>query len=165
MKSIIAIALLSLCSMQTSAQETTQKATQETTTDAPKHLDFFGVSIEGNIDDFSKKMQPRFTLKKKNGGEQNFIFEGPIFGHNVYLQAYYTRKSRTPYRVVVSPKHLDLLAWQDSLVSKYGDPQATEQGLLWQRPEGIILYYTPEGYDTALIYLDNLGNAVFREEK
>lgn len=162
MKPIITIILLSLFTLQMRAQANVQETTKP---EAPQHLDFFGVSISGTIDDFSKAMQPRFTLKKKNGGEDHYIFHGAVFGHDMYIQAYYTRKSRTPFRVVVSPKHIDLLAWQDSLVSKYGEPQATEQGLLWQRPEGIILYYTPEGYDTALIYLDNLGNAAFREEK
>ena len=95
----------------------------------------------------------------------DYLFEGPMYGHNVYVQAYYTRKSRTPYRVVVSPKNIDLIAWQDSLVNTYGEGTQTEQGLLWQKPEGIILYYAPEGYDTALIYLDSQGNNAFREEK
>jgi len=138
---------------------------QSEKTDTIKHLDFQGVNIEGSIDTFKDNMQPRFVLKKRVGAENYYLFEGPMYGHNVYVQAYYTRKSRTPYRVVVSPKNIDLIAWQDSLVNTYGEGTQTEQGLLWQKPEGIILYYAPEGYDTALIYLDSQGNNAFREEK
>lgn len=161
MKKLAILGLLALLPFGAKAQNTDGNKAKE----APKHLNFMGVSISGSIDDFTSKMEPRYKLKKRVGADNYYIFEGPMFGHNVLLQTYYTRKSRTPYRVVVSPKIINTDQFKDSLIVKYGTPEQTEQGLLWQRPEGIILYYTPEGYDTAVIYLDNLGNAAYREEK
>ena len=156
-KKLFTLGLLTLCTLAAKAQ------TAEN--DSVKHLTFMGIPIEGSIDSFKDSMEPKYKLKRKVGSENYFLFEGPMFGHNVYIQAYYSRKTRTPYRVVVSPKHLSLEVWQDSLISTFGDPVRTEQGLLWQRPEGMILHYTPEGYDTALIFLDSKGNEAFREEK
>lgn len=129
------------------------------------HLKFRGIPIAGTIDDFSEKMQPRFTLKKKRGAENHFIFEGPIYGYNMLLQVYYTDKTRTAYRVVVSPKHMDIETLKDSLKHDFGEPEVTAQGSLWKTDEGIILHYTPEGYDTALIFLDAQGNQAYSEEK
>lgn len=130
-----------------------------------KHLDFLGISIEGEIDDFTQRMQPRFRLKKRVPRENYNIYEGTVFGHTTLVQANYTRKSRSVYRVLVTPKHINEVAWQDSLAAHYGEPVETPQGSLYQHPSGIILYYSPQGYDSALIYLDNQGNAIFKEEK
>lgn len=138
---------------------------QTTDSAEPKHLDFLGISIEGDIDDFNSRMQPRFKLKKRVGGENQYIYEGSMFGYNTYLQVNFTRKTRTVYRILVTPKNINTMAWQDSLYAHYGEPVETQQGPLWQKPEGMILYYTPQGYDTALIYLDALGNEAFKEEK
>lgn len=156
MKKILCLCLMALLGMSAKAQE------QD---DAKQHLDFFGVSIEGTIDSISNHLQPTFRLKKKNGAENNYIFEGPMFGHNVYVQAYYSRKSRTAYRMVVTPGNVSQEVWKDSLVQKYGDPAVTEQGLLWQRPGGMILYYAPEGYGSVVIYLDAKGNEAYIKEK
>lgn len=130
-----------------------------------QHLDFMGVSMEGNIDDFTQRMQPRFRFKKRVRGENQVIFEGSMFGYNVFARASYTRKTRTVYRMLITPKNINQIAWVDSLTARYGMPVETRQGLLFQRPGGMILYYTPEGYDTALIYLDAKGNEAFTEEK
>lgn len=157
MKKTITACLMAMLPMAMSAQ-----TTEET---ASKHLDFLGVSIEGNIDDFTKRMQPKFKLKKRVGGENYYIFEGPMFGYDVYAQVNYTRKSRTVYRVMVTPQNINTIAWQDSLVARYGQPLETPQGQLFQMPGGKILYYTPQGYDSAMIYLDSAGNGVFVEEK
>lgn len=129
------------------------------------NLLFQGVPMEGTIDQFTERLKPRYQLKRKMGGDHNFIFHGPVFGHDTYFQASYTRKSRTIYKVLVTPKNINEVAWLDSLVAHYGAPEDTPKGWLWQRPEGMILFYTPEGYDCALIYLDAKGNALFKEEK
>lgn len=129
------------------------------------HLDFLGVSIQGSIDDFIERMQPRFRVKKKVAGENQVIFEGPMFGYHVYAQASYTRKTRTVYRVLVTPKNINEVAWQDSINANYGEYVDTPQGQLYQPGGGMILYYAPEGYDSALIYLDYAGNEAFKEEK
>lgn len=157
MKKLLTICLMSLAALGARAQN------ESTATD--KHLDFLGVEIKGSIDDIKEKLEPNFKLKKRVGTENYYLFEGPMFGYNVPVQVSYTRKSRTIFRFTVTPKNINLLAWQDSLINKYGDPVQTEQGLLWQRPEGMILYYAPQGYETALIYLDAAGNAAYKEEK
>ncbi len=157
MKKLLCLCLFACLSVSINAQVATKEKSS--------HLSFLGIPIEGSIDDFSAKMQPRFTLKKKVGAENHFIFEGAMYGHNMLLQVYYTKKTRTTYRVVVSPKHINMEEFQDSLKHDFGTPNVTEQGLLWQKDEGIILHYTPEGYDTALIFLDAQGNQVFTKEK
>lgn len=156
MKKIICACMVALLPLGMQAQ------TKDVT---PTHLDFMGVPIGGSIDEFNDRIQPRFRLKKRVAGENQYIYEGPMFGYNTYIQVNFTRKSRTVYRVLVTPKGINQMAWEDSLHVRYGEPENTRQGQLWQRPEGMILYYTPEGYDSALIYLDALGNNAFKEEK
>ena len=144
-----------------SAQTTEQDDTAQT---APQHLSFQGVSIEGDITDFTSRMQPRYRMKKRVSGEY-CIFEGPVFGYTTYLQASYSRKSHTVYKVMVTPKAINQEAWLDSLQTHYGEPVETDKGLLWTRPEGKILFYMPQGYDPVLIYLDEIGVNAFVEEK
>ena len=151
MKKLIAAAILSATALIANAQE--------------EHLKFQGVPIEGNINQFTDNMQPRYKLKKKQGGEQRYIYEGPVYGYNCYLEASYSRKSRTVYKVMVTPKSINQSAWLDSLSTHYGEPIETDRGLLWAPDGGKILFYTPEGYDPVLIYLDSQGLQRFSEEK
>ncbi len=168
MKKILTLCLFGLLSCTMQAQLSDEaRARLEDEAGIKKHLDFFGISIEGNIDDVTDRMQKsgQWKLKRKQGSQNQYIFEGPLFGYNAYVQVAYTRKTRTVFRMTVTPQTNNLLVWQDSLTHRMGKGVLTEQGTLWQRPEGMILYYTPEGYDTTLIFLDAQGNAVFKEEK
>lgn len=167
-KHILAVfALLALVASQAKSQS---PATEPVVADSvsetvPEHLCFQDIPIAGSIDEFTELMKPRYQLKKKIGGDQYFIFYGSLFGYDTYLQVSYTRKSRTVYKVMATPKSINQQAWIDSLTALYGDPIYTDRGWVWQRPEGMIVYYTPEGYDSALIYLDYAGQEVFRKEK
>ncbi len=131
----------------------------------PQHLNFFGVPIEGNITNFTASMQPRYKLQKKKGDEGYYIYRGPVCGHEMYLKAEYSRKSRTVYKVTVTPQFIDQNAFLDSLTVRYGEPEATDKGYRWLSAAGEILLYTPQGYDPVLIYLDREGVASYREEQ
>lgn len=130
-----------------------------------QHLDFLGTPIEGNITDFTAKMRPRFPLQKRVGDERYYIYHGPVFGHNCYLKAEYSRKSRTVYKVTVTPKNIDQNALVDSLQLHYGQPEEMQGGYRWNREGGVVFLYMPQGYDPFLIYLDAQGVERFREEK
>lgn len=124
-----------------------------------------GVPIEGNITQFTKQMQPRYKLQKRVGGENYYIYKGPVCGHEMYLKADYSRKTRTVYKVTVTPKFIDQNAFLDSLTVRYGESERTEKGYRWAFEPGEIFLYTPEGYDPVLIYIDRQGTMVMREEK
>lgn len=129
-----------------------------------QHLDFMGYEMGINIDDFTKQMRQRFPLQKKVGGERYFIYNGTIYGHNVYFKADFTRKSRLVYRVTVTPKHIDQNALVDSLVVHYGEGEEMQGGYRWVQPGGFVFLYMPEGYDPTLIYLDAQAAAVLKQE-
>ncbi len=133
--------------------------------DSTLHLNFMNIPIQGDITDFTESMRPRYKLQKKVGDENYYIYRGPFYGHEVYMKAEYTRKSRTVYRVTVTPKHIDQNALLDSLVVHHGAPQETKTGYGWSTPEGIIMLQLPQGYDPIVMYIDRKGAAVFQEEK
>lgn len=157
---------LGMISMPTAAQTQPQASDTVSVNEAvPEHMMFEGVPMGITIDEFTERLKPRFQLKRKMGGDRNFIYQGYIFGHETYFQASYTRKSRIVYKVLVTPKNIDDVVWLDSLSHRYGEPVLTDKGYLWQRPEGMVLYYVPQGYETALFYVDSKGNAIFKEEE
>jgi len=128
-------------------------------------MEFMGIPIQGDINTFTDSMKPRYKLSKRVPDQQMFIYKGSVYGYNVYLQASYSRKSRTVYKVVVQPKNINEDAWLDSLVTHHGDYTPTEYGPLWDKPEGKILLYKLEGYDPVLMYMDKEGLTKFTEEK
>ncbi len=141
-------------------------ATMRAQTDSiPQHLSFFGIPIEGNITNFTTAMQPRYKLQKKKGDEQYYIYKGSVCGHEMYLKAEYSRKSRTVYRITVTPQFIDQNAFLDSLRVHYGEPDDTDKGYRWSSAEGEIFLYTRQGYDPVLIYLDREGVAAYQKEK
>ena len=121
--------------------------------------------MEGNITDFTASIRARYPLQKRVGGDRYYIYKGPVYGHNCYLKAEYSRKSKTVYRITVTPQHIDQNAMLDSLKFHYGEPEEVKGGYAWARPEGYIYFSIPEGYDPVLTYLDKEGVARFKEEK
>lgn len=130
-----------------------------------RHLDFQGVSMGISIEDFAEQLKPRFTVRRKMGGERQWILQGYIFGYDTYFQVDYSKKSRSVFRITAMPKNIHDVVWIDSLTTHYGSPLTTDMGLLWQRPEGTVLFRVLEGYDPALILLDKAGQAAWKEEK
>ncbi len=160
-KSLLALALLSFPCLATMGQEQDEAADSA----SAQHIEFMGVPIQGNITEFTKALQPRYRLQKKKGDEDYYIFKGPICGHDMYFRADYTRKSRTVYKVTVTPQYIDANAFLDSLTVRFGQPEDTGKGYRWTYPVGEILLYTPEGFDPVLIYLDVQGVLALKEEK
>lgn len=130
-----------------------------------QHLDFMGVPMGGTIADFTEQVRQRYPLQRKVGGERYYIYMGPVFGHNTYLKAEYSRKTKTVYKITVTPKSIDQTAYVDSLMAHYGEPIEVSNGYRWNQPGGTILLYTPQGYDPVLFYIDEEGVAKFKEEK
>ena len=130
-----------------------------------QHLDFMGYPIEGNITDFTAQVRQRFPVQKRVGGDRYYIYQGTVFGHNTYLKAEYSRKSRTVYKITVTPKQIDENAFLDSHFAHYGEALEVQGGYRWNRPGGTVFLYTPEGYDPVLMYFDEQGVATFRKEQ
>ena len=139
------------------------------TTAAPvvrEHILFEGVEVKGDIYEFSAAMQKRgFTLARRVGNENMFIFKGPVCGQTCYVQASYTRHTRTVYRLLAQPKHVDLNVYLDSLQTRYGPTyDETDRGYQWRLPNGGVLFVTPEGYDPTLVVMDALGVVAYKDE-
>ncbi len=131
-----------------------------------EHILFEGLEVKGDIYDFSAAIQKRgFTLSKRLGNENAYIFKGTVCGQSCYVQASYTKHSRTVYRLMVQPKHVDLNSYLDSLRVRYGQVfDETERGYQWMLPNGAVMFFTPEGYDPTLVVMDAIGVAAYKEE-
>jgi hypothetical protein len=130
-----------------------------------QNLDFLGVPMGGTIQDFTETVRQRFPLQKKVGGDHYYIYKGSIFGHETYFKAEYSRKTKTVYKITVTPQQIDQTAYLDSLVAHYGDPLEVNGGYRWNREGGTVFLYLPGGYDPVLMYFDTQGVATFKEEK
>ena len=152
------------------AQEPTDNATATpdtaSTKAATEHILFEGIEVKGDIYEFAAVMQKnRFTLSKRLGNEYAYIFKGTVCGQSCYVQASYSKHSRTVYRIMVQPKNVDLNAYLDSLRVRYGEPyDETERGYEWMLTNGAVMFFTPEGYDPTLVIMDAIGVAAFKEE-
>ncbi len=132
---------------------------------AQQHLSFLGHPMGITIEDFTSDIRQRFPLQKKVGGDRYYIFKGNVYGHDCYFKAEYTRKTRTVYKITVTPKQVEQNALIDSLVAHHGEALDVQGGYRWNVSGGTIFLYTPEGYDPVLMYFDERGVAMFREEK
>ena len=129
-----------------------------------QHLNFLGYDMGVTIDQFTKTIQQRFPLQKKIGGDRYYIFKGSVYGHDTYFKAEYTKKSRTVYKITVTPKQVDQNALADSLIAHHGEAIEVQSGMRWNIEGGTIFLYVPQGYDPVLMYFDEEGVAKFREE-
>ena len=130
-----------------------------------QNLSFMGYNMGVTIDEFTKNIQQHYPLQKKVGGDRYFIYKGSIYGHDTYFKAEYTKKSRRVYKITVTPMHIDQNAFADSLIAHHGEPIEVQNGMRWNVEGGTIFLYLPQGYDPVLMYFDEEGVAMFREEK
>ncbi len=160
--------LLTCISMQAQdvIGETTASADTAATAPATEHILFEGLEVKGDIYEFSAAIQKRgFTLSKRLGNENAYIFKGTVCGQSCYVQASYTKHTRTVYRIMAQPKHVDLNSYLDSLRVRYGEVyDETERGYQWMLPGGAVMFFTPEGYDPTLVVMDAIGVAAYKEE-
>jgi len=150
MKKILLFAFITLISMGTRAQE---------------HLDFLGYPMGIAIEDFTQNIRQRYPLQKKVGGDRYYIFRGNVYGHDCYFKAEYSRKTKTVYKITVTPKQVEQNGLIDSLVVHHGQALEVQGGYRWNVAGGTVFLYTPEGYDPVLMYFDEEGVKKFREEK
>lgn len=129
-----------------------------------QNLKFMDYPMGVSIYDFTEQVKQRYPLQKKVGGDYYYIFKGNVYGHDSYFKAEYSRKTKTVYKITVTPKQIDANALADSLVAHYGEALEVQSGYRWNIEGGTILLYLPEGYDPVLIYLDEQGVATFRKE-
>lgn len=167
MKKILFVMVLVCYAIGLQAQDAASAAPDTTVAPAQtEHILFEGVEVKGDIYEFSATMQKRgFTLARRVGNESMFIFKGPVCGQTCYVQASYTKHSRTVYRLLAQPKHVDLNVYLDSLRARYGQTfNETDRGYQWQLSNGGVLFVTPDGYDPTLVVMDAIGVAAYKEE-
>ncbi|MBQ6432836.1 MAG: hypothetical protein IJJ94_02640 [Bacteroidaceae bacterium] len=172
MRQLFLTLLMAFACATTWAQEQTEGAAapadsvaaQATSTE---HILFEGIEVKGDIYEFAAVMQKRgFTLSKRLGNEKAYIFKGTVCGQSCYVQASYTKHTRTVYRLMVQPKHVDLNSYLDSLNVRYGQVfDETERGYQWMLPNGAVMFITPEGYDPTLVVMDAIGVAAYKDEE
>ncbi len=138
----------------------------ETTEATETHIVFAGVEVKGKVDDFTDRMRDQgFKLQKKVGDERYYIYKGTYNGHSSYVRADYTPKSRTVYKVQVTPKHVSAVDYLDSLTVKYGKDYVSDQrGYQWSFGNGGVFFVTPEGKDPILLIMDARGAQLYKEE-
>ena len=130
-----------------------------------ENLKFMGTPMGCNIQNFTEQIRQRYPLQKKVGGDNYYIFKGNVYGHDSYLKAEYSRKTKIVYKITVTPKQIDQNALADSIVSHYGMPLEVKGGYRWNVIGGTIFLYTPEGYDPVLMYFDTKGVETFKKEQ
>ena len=128
-------------------------------------LSFMGHPMGQTIAEFTEAIRARYPLQRKVGGDHYYIYRGSVYGHDMYFKAEYTRKSRTVYKITVTPKQVEESELLDSLMAHYGTPTEVKDGYRWDEKAGTVFLYTPGGYDPVLFYFDTAGVARFREEK
>ncbi|MDR0510837.1 MAG: hypothetical protein LBH06_07085 [Rikenellaceae bacterium] len=120
---LIFAALLSALSLSVAAQ-----------TDKPKHLEFMGIPIDGNVNSFVAKLQAK-GLKFVKWEEGSAIMSGDFIGRKCFMVVFPTPKSKTTHSVIVIVQGAkvwsSLKSQYDNLVrlytDKYGEPDEVEQ--------------------------------------
>lgn len=131
-----------------------------------QHIQFDGMQVTGSVLDFTEQMRVNgFKLQKKVADDRYYIYKGTYNGHSSYVRADYTPKSRTVYKVQVTPQHVSTVDYLDSLKVKYGtECTSDERGYRWSFADGGVFFVTPEGKDPVLIVMDAQGMRLYKEE-
>ncbi len=132
-----------------------------------QHIEFDGVPVTGAVLDFTDRMREAgFKLQKKMVDDNYYVYKGTFCGYSSYVRADYTPKSHTVYRIQVTPKHIDINSYRDSLALRYGaEYESTERGYQWTLEHGAVFYVTPDEADPWVILMDGAGVQCLREEK
>ena len=138
----------------------------DSTTAAPTHVMFEGVEMKGDIYDFTKALEHAgFSLTKRKGDSNYYIFKGNVCGNNCYFKVAYSKTTRTVYSITAEPKRVETTAFVDSLCQRYGEPFDTDNSKYqWQLPTGGVLLKVTDGADPILVVMDAEGVIAFKEE-
>ena len=131
------------------------------------HITMEDVTIQGDIYQFSDTLKHHgFHLDKRLRDFDAFLFHGTIAGTTCYFQVCYTPITRTVYRIMAQPRHVDINAYVDSLTVRYGELYDSKPGSYqWMTPGGAVMLMTPNGMDPTLVIIDAVGYATFKEER
>ncbi|MBR4533855.1 MAG: hypothetical protein IKO85_04850 [Bacteroidaceae bacterium] len=133
---------------------------------APEHLMFEGVPVQGDIYDFSKALQKQgYKQQQRDLNQLFFVFKGNLLGHPQQFRVNFTKKTKTVWRIMAQPHNVPLDELVDSLTSRYGEPyEAVGTSFKWQLPVGFIMLEQHEGYDPNIVFMDAVGVAAYRDE-
>ena len=107
-----------------------------------------------------------FTLDKRLRDVDAFLFHGTILCTTCYFQVSCTPTSRTVYRIMAQPKHININAYVDSITARYGSIFDSKPGSYqWMSPAEAVMLITPDGVDPTLVIIDAQGYALFKEER
>ena len=142
-------------------------STASEATPADVHIAFEDMTLQGDIYQFADTLKHHgFHLDKRMRDVDSFLFHGTIAGTSCYFQVSYTPTSRTVYRIMAQPKHVNINAYVDSLSVRYGELFDSKPGSYqWMTPGGAVLLMTPDGMDPTLVIIDAQGYATFKEER
>ena len=132
-----------------------------------QHIEFKNIPLNGEILDFTEKMREGgLKLQKKMTDDFYYIYKGTFVGNSAYVRVDYTPKSHTVYRIQVTPKHVDIPTYVDSLTTHYGkDYVQNPKGYQWSCEHGGVYFFTPEGKDPTLVIMDAVGIQKLKEER
>ncbi|MBO4906800.1 MAG: hypothetical protein J5486_07190 [Bacteroidaceae bacterium] len=141
-------------------------AQEEAAAEAPQHMLFEGLEMKGDIYDFADSLRHRgYSLEKRMGNQQYFLFKGLVAGRSCYFQVSYTKKSRTVWRIVAQVSHAEIVSFVDSVSVRYGEVfDNNERGYQWMSPAGSAMFMTPEQGDPSLIIVDADGYLRYKDE-
>ncbi len=131
-----------------------------------EHITVEGVELRGDIYEFSDVLRSHgFKLEKRLRDVDSFLFKGTIAGNSCYFQVSYTPLSRTVYRIMAQPRHVQENDYVDSLCVRYGDVFDSKPGSYqWMLPNGAVMLITPDNGEPTLVIIDGAGYAVYKDE-
>ena len=131
------------------------------------HIAFEDMTMRGDIYQFSDTLKHHgFQLDKRLRDVDAWLFHGTIAGTTCYFQVTYTPITRTVYRIMAQPKHVNINAYVDSLSARYGEIYDSKPGSYqWMTPGGAVMLMTPDGMDPTLVIIDAPGFLLFKEER
>lgn len=167
MKTIILSLMFVAAPLALSAQEPNAAPTAADTAAAQPHILFEGVPVQGDIYEFYKVLERRgFKLLKRISGSDQYAMKGTVAGNTCEMLISYSHQTRTVYRIMARPKHVNTVAYLDSLKVRYGEPYDVDGDTYkWMLPNGMVMFKAPDSYDPTLVVLDALGVKAYREEE
>jgi len=128
---------------------------------AQEHLDFRGVPIDGQLDDFVVKMESMgYTVKKRDGNI--VIMEGQFTNRDAELWIVSSNQTKTVWKVIVdfskssswSSLKNSYFEYKDLYIKKYGSNNKSYE--FFSKP-----YYEGDGYELQALRKDKCTYATF----
>ncbi|MCR5820657.1 MAG: hypothetical protein K6F94_06920 [Bacteroidaceae bacterium] len=131
------------------------------------HIKFIGVEVKGDIYEFSKALKKNGAkITKRMGDSDQYAMRGTVYGAaNCDFLVSYTPNSRTVYRVMARPKHINVINYLHLLELTYGSyADYADETYKWVLPNGMVMFKVPDGYDPTLLIIDAAGFTAYQDE-